>query len=473
MEILTNRMTDITTIRRSIRERYALASVAALALLLTPAGFGQAPAGSGQSKEAPAAAPAATPPASKDFFIHAFHAKQLGTLECSLCHTPEKEGSVVLKRPGHDQCKVCHADDFDKDIKQIICAQCHSEFPPSGAADLLPFPRYKSTRAILFKFSHHEHVDPEARINPKTGFRADCTFCHTFDAQGIFAKFPSHAQCAACHSKPGMTPKLDASLDAAGCRGCHTPEEIENPGFTEQRRMIAKIVVSGKYVDIKFSHIAHFNQKDRLSLQCTTCHYAVPESTSLTNLTLPQMIDCVQCHDSSRVAAQFRMSDCKTCHEDTTKGLFTPVSHTRGVKPAFHTESFRLHHEEAASEPNAKCFVCHQNVVPAAGVKEQCVSCHIVMRPASHTARWKDDIHGQYVELDKTTCATCHDSDYCSRCHNELPRSHIPLPIFKAGAHAYQAMLNTSACFTCHTFQNTCIECHTQGLTNAAKAKAK
>ena len=58
-----------------------------------------------------------------------------------------------------------------------------------------------------------------------------------------------------------MKPKLDASLDAEGCRGCHTPEEIENPGFTETRRMIAPVAVSGKYVDIKFSHIAHFKEK--------------------------------------------------------------------------------------------------------------------------------------------------------------------------------------------------------------------
>ena len=61
---------------------------------------------------------------------------------------------------------------------------------PALRRDLLPFPRYKSTRAILFQFSHAMHVDQKARINPATGFRADCTFCHKFDEQGIFAKFP-------------------------------------------------------------------------------------------------------------------------------------------------------------------------------------------------------------------------------------------------------------------------------------------
>ncbi|HVW83511.1 MAG TPA: cytochrome c3 family protein [Bryobacteraceae bacterium] len=399
---------------------------------------------------------------SKNFLIHAFHKDQLGgTLDCSLCHVASKEGSVTLKRPGHDQCMTCHSDDFNKDLKQAVCAQCHSSFPPSGSDDLLPYPRYKASRALLFEFSHAQHVDKKARIDPKTGFRADCTFCHKFDAKGVFASFPSHEQCATCHSKPGMKPQLTAELSAESCRGCHTPEEIENPAFTETRRFTGRRDIQGKYVDISFSHIAHFKVKNQFDLNCTTCHYAIPTSTSIQNLTLPRMIDCVQCHDSAKaIKAEFRMSNCKTCHSDTVTSLAIPTSHTRNVKPDFHTEAFRLHHEREASEPNAKCFVCHQNVTASAASKNQCVNCHQVMRPVSHTSRWKDDLHGKFAALDRTTCATCHTAAYCSDCHNELPRSHEPLPLFKAGAHAFPAKLDTRSCFTCHTFQNTCAECH-------------
>jgi hypothetical protein len=466
MEILTSPMSQTIGNPR----QHVLGMVGALALALAPGVFAQS---QGAPKAAPAAAPGGqSASGSKEFFIHAFHSEKLGGLECSLCHTPVKEGSVVLKRPGHEQCMTCHADDFEKDIKQIVCAQCHTAFPPTGASDLQPFPRYKSTRAILFQFSHHQHVDQKARINPATGFRADCTFCHKFDEQGTFAKFPGHAECAQCHSKPGMKPALTASLDAAGCRGCHTPEEIENPGFTHQRRMIAPVAVSGKYVDMKFSHIAHFKVKEQFGINCTTCHYAIPRSTSLADLSLPRMLDCVECHDTSKsMAAEFRMSNCSTCHADTVRGLNAPASHVRDVKPAFHTESFRMHHSEEASAPNAKCFVCHQNLEPSLQAKSQCIACHEVMKPASHTALWKDDIHGKYAALDRTTCATCHTADYCSRCHNELPRSHVPLPIFKGGGHAAPAMLDMRACFTCHTFQNTCSECHTNGLGSAARPR--
>ena len=117
-----------------------------------------------------------------------------------------------------------------------------------------------------------------------------------------------------------------------------------------------------------------------------------------------------------------------------------------------------------ASMPGAPCFVCHLNVAPAAVRQQQCVGCHEVMMPVTHTARWKDDVHGKYAALDRKDCAVCHLTDFCSRCHNETPRSHLPLPQFKAGGHAKLAMMNLRSCFTCHTFENTCAECHGRGL---------
>jgi len=262
-----------------------------------------------------------------------------------------------------------------------------------------------------------------------------------------------------------MKPLLNAELKAQECRGCHTPEEIENPGFTnfkEARRFAGSHqTTSGRYVDIAFSHGPHLKLRDHFGLRCTTCHYAILMSTSIGNLSLPMMIDCVQCHDSARaVKPGFRMSNCKLCHLDNEVKRAIPTSHTVNVKPNFHTEVFRTKHAAEASAPDAKCFVCHQNVAPSTNAKMQCDNCHAVMQPKSHTARWKDDLHGKYAALDRTTCATCHTASYCSDCHNELPRSHNPLPLFKNGGHALAAKLDLRACFTCHTFQNTCSECH-------------
>jgi hypothetical protein len=449
------------------------------AVLLTSSAAGQAqppaqpptpPAGKPAAKTNTPNAPLAGP--NGEPYVHAIHLKQFGSLDCSLCHTAVTTGSVELKRPGHDQCSGCHGDDFANNYAKArtsICATCHTSATRSKD-DLQPFPRYRGTRAILFKFSHAQHVDQHARKDPATGFRADCTFCHKFDPQGIFASFPGHTECATCHAKPGVTPQLTPALDAAGCVGCHTPQEIENPGFTRQRRMITQTVVSGKYVNIKFTHVAHFAVKQQYNLDCTTCHYAVPRSNSLSDLTLPKMVDCVSCHDTAKnLRSEVRMSNCQTCHADSVAGLFTPVSHTRNVKPESHNEGFRIYHQDAAAAPDATCFVCHQNLTAGQEPTSTCQACHIVMKPVSHTARWKDDLHGKYAAIDRSTCATCHVADYCIRCHNELPRSHEPLPIFAGGAHAALALLDTRSCLTCHTFQNTCAACHTGTLNPLAK----
>jgi hypothetical protein len=199
-------------------------------------------------------------------------------------------------------------------------------------------------------------------------------------------------------------------------------------------------------------------------MDCTTCHYATLASKSLADLSLPVMLDCVACHDSSKtIPVQFRLSHCETCHNDRESGT-APTTHRRDVRPAFHNESFRQRHSVEAAAPDAKCFVCHTNLAPSVAARNQCDSCHQVMRPASHTARWRDDTHGKYAAIDRQTCATCHIADYCIRCHNELPSTHVPLQLWRGGAHAYVAMLDERACLTCHTFQNTCAECHTRNL---------
>jgi len=410
-----------------------------------------------------AESPAENKSQAKPFYLHDYHLNQIG-LDCDACHVPEKPGSVVFQRPGHDQCTPCHKDDFEKDLKQQICAQCHSAFPPSGEEDLLPFPRSKNVRPVVFEFSHASHVDPHRRIDARTGFRSDCTYCHHFPANGAYATFGDHVVCSGCHSKTDMKPLLSEKSTSADCRGCHQPEAIENPSVNPARAELASYIASGKYDQIRFSHAEHFKSRVSYHLDCTTCHYEVASSTSLASLTLPKMADCVNCHDVSKeIASYYRMSNCQVCHinapSEPRAAILTSI-----VKPASHTEGFRLSHADEASSAGAPCFICHMNLEPSASGKQRCSDCHMVMMPASHTARWKDDVHGKYAALDRTTCSICHMTDFCNRCHNQTPRSHFPLPQFKAGGHAQLAMLNERACFTCHTFANTCGECHTENF---------
>lgn len=420
------------------------------------------------AQESPKSMKKPTPPAGTTaaqpgpFLMHDVHVKQ--GFDCDSCHLPVKEGSVVLKRPGHDECGGCHKEDFAYKTGATpsgkYCTPCHDASKAGSSSDLLPYPRFKNQHAILVEFSHEHHADPKARIDPITRARADCAFCHQVKASGDEASFPGHVECASCHAKAGIQPMLSATSTGTDCHGCHNPEQMENPTLTKVRQRIAPHIDATDYLNIKFSHSDHFNARDRMPMVCATCHSDVTTSKSLAEVALPNKIDCVGCHETSKaLTAEFRMTNCQLCHVDHQSGPI-PASHTRDVKPASHTEGFRPHHSEQAAGADAKCFLCHTSISPKSAPTTQCLACHQVMRPASHTARWADDLHGKYAAIDRTSCATCHQNDFCSRCHNELPRTHVPLPPFKNGGHARLAMLNKRSCFTCHTYQDTCAECH-------------
>ena len=366
--------------------------------------------------------------------MHSYH---IGTLQmdCNTCHLPKSTGSVTLQRPGHDQCIKCHPAAFRQGRvrttkEEIICAQCHLE---GGGLE--------STAANV-EFSHAHHMDGLRRLDPLSGTRADCLFCHKAEIAR-----PTHAECSACHSKAGMKPRLAADSKSSDCRGCHAPEQVSR-------------TIAIRYADIRFSHSAHLKQR----IDCLACHAAVTASSQLGSSNPPRMLDCLQCHAAARtVASGLQLSNCAACHLEHLSGAL-PDSHNRNIRPPSHNQSFRANHLAQAASPDAKCYACHLNVAPAAVVTDRCVGCHRVMRPISHNARWKDDVHGKFAALDRTSCATCHTADTCIRCHNQTPRTHAPLALFKNGGHATLALVNERACLTCHTFENTCAACHKRTL---------
>jgi hypothetical protein len=129
-----------------------------------------------------------------------------------------------------------------------------------------------------------------------------------------------------------------------------------------------------------------------------------------------------------------------------------------------HNPSFRRFHNVVAERDDAVCGSCHRDVVNV-GV-DKCAGCHSSMQPKSHLqGRWNEQWHGRQVAFDRAQCTTCHTADFCTKCHDQvMPRSHTPLASFRAGGHRQAASLNLRSCFTCHTFEPLCAECHDQQL---------
>ena len=302
----------------------------------------------------------------------------------------------MLQRPGHEQCMPCHSDDFTKVVKQVLCAQCHTKFPPAGRSDLVAFP-CTSRRAPSCSNSRTQNTwtrEPASMPRPASEPTArrvtnlKRTVCSRLSQ-------PIRSAQSATLSRDSSH-KLTSNVIAENCRGCHSPEEIENPGFTENRRLVSRAIGHREIREHQVYPHRSFQSQDQFNLNCTTCHSAIPHSTGLANLTLPMMIDCVQCHDAAKdVPAAFRMSNCTTCHNDPVNGTM-PASHTVNVKPDFHTEVFRQHHAAEAAAADAKCFVCHQNVSPSMAARNQCDRCHAVMRPRPY-----GPVEGRYSRKDR------------------------------------------------------------------------
>jgi hypothetical protein len=424
-------------------------------------------------------------------FSHTQHLK-IGA-KCVDCHKPSETDATVA-RPGHEACTTCHQQWFEaKTPKTEFCTVCHTKIVPDQLPELRSFPNYNKTSAILFDFSHKLHLGAKGKVTQVVGARVDCKLCHQFDARGEKATFPAHRECSTCHSMPDIKPRLAADSKNEDCLGCHTSVEQQNPNYHKLRRFIVDpntaqiarsdvsrtVSASGNTLngrDLKFSHNKHLTDDRNVGIDCETCHAGVDQKTSISQLNIPSMWDCTMCHESRRTRTDYRISNCSVCHTQIAAGR-KPRNHTLTERPFDHTAAFRIKHAEAARAPDAKCVFCHEFMSVARPALQavtrteerplpngNCDECHSVMRPKSHTIRWRNDLHGRMAAMNRLNCAVCHQADTCERCHNERPRSHNPINAFVNGGHRFQAQLNQRSCFTCHEFTQTCERCHSRIL---------
>lgn len=221
---------------------------------------------------------------------------------------------------------------------------------------------------------------------------------------------------------------------------------------------------------------------------------------------------CSRCHDGAKFAAQTRSGshanvDCTRCHVQTgiaeravygahivfsslrlsSLGGETPAipdatclsCHANVMKKVASRNGLRIDHRQCAK--GRVCIDCHSETAhgtavtwPKTADMNQCLDCHSAEKVgadcsichasrsqqerlrtgdwvATHGPNWKQT-HGMG---DWKTCAACHPTDYCSRCHGiSLPHD----PDFIRN-HPVQALTNRKDCAVCHK-QAFCDGCH-------------
>jgi hypothetical protein len=449
----------------------------AAALALTASGCpGGGPRGADGTRSA--ALPAGSVPADTGRFPHALHTggdprirgfagRGLG---CTDCHPRAAVMAGKAARPGSDQhapCDRCHEQEFYRP-PGAFCRVCHAAVDPRrrGAARLQPYPVRGFRRVLASRFSHEAHLD-RARMERAAGFHVDCGDCHPRDARSRDPALPGHAECARCHGAkraavppraPCRGPDCRASdgtpvggaMGLGECAACHPPRDVE--------LVRGRLLITG---DLVFAHATHERDARGRAIPCRTCHADVPGSGSAEDVSVPPMQRCAICHeDGGRTPDRVRIARCEVCHRRIASGR-PPASHMVGGSkelPEDHTIQFRRDHADQAGDPAARCRFCHEGLSGAP--RDSCFQCHERMRPRDHGLAWREDDHGHEATVDRERCAACHQADYCTACHSVPPRSHQPFEAFRLGGHAEAARFELTSCMACHTFQDTCADCH-------------
>ena len=243
-------------------------------------------------------------------------------------------------------------------------------------------------------------------------------------------------------------------------------------------------VARGTERNDEFPHDEHIN----LFPTCETCHELDVQGQP----TQPDAVSCSACHDgdvedevewqppsqppsllefnhrdhADTVLADGDSTSCSSCHGNTEEWQ---VEAAAAVGCASCHEGLEDHPDGSAA-----CAECHTTLARSSLTSDQVA---MLPAPAGHEGGFALD-HSGAMELNPTSCATCHARDFCIQCHVNGPETpEIARLEPDARSLAFSATVPTpethqqhdfvlshetsdlSTCATCHT-QESCTSCH-------------
>ena len=191
--------------------------------------------------------------------------------QCAACHTLQYD-SLILQPAPHDQPQVVHSFIMNKYRDYI---QAHPE--------ALRLPAQEISPGVDLEFA------PEALR-------------------------PTRTESAQLASSPAewvqlRTQAAEELLWSKNCKRCHASTEHEGTGLPQS----VKAIVPPRWLPrSEFDHEAH------RMLACLSCHTQIPNSHKTSDINIPSIALCRQCHKqggSSQLAAEGRCFECHSYHD--------------------------------------------------------------------------------------------------------------------------------------------------------------
>lgn len=186
---------------------------------------------------------------------------------------------------------------------------------------------------------------------------------------------------------------------------------------------------------------------------------------------------CVTCHSDGADSIVPAKSVCLDCHDEDLIDMISLQ------EPMTHGPAWSLNHGPEAKGPAANCASCHE--------QNYCLDCHkagFAHEQGSYSNSMlnvhRSDFsvtHPLAARADQQRCASCHESRFCSDCHDDWRfssgeigspshRRSFDLGIQDPDIDAIHASINNSlACDTCHSGAS--MDFHTWSVGHAREAR--
>jgi predicted CXXCH cytochrome family protein len=189
--------------------------------------------------------------------------------------------------------------------------------------------------ATAAPFSHRIHLK----------LISDCAKCHSTAQSSTKAAdnlLPSKTVCAQCHKEGEVAiPAPGTTMVANFSHGFHLKMGNVAP-------ILAAAIDKKDYLSNPGDIRRHLDSKNA----CEACHRGLEESDAVSKIDMPQMADCLVCHN--QIENPF---SCEKCHAKTAN-----------LKPASHVPGFQdMHNKKSVAKVG--CAVCH-------GREFRCLGCH-------------------------------------------------------------------------------------------------